>query len=398
MPVADLFKYDAFLTPEPTTFFQDNIQDFIPSWYKTRYDGYVALMQLVAPVFDELYQNGINLPDLPDIDRSPARFLQYLSENIGVLPVEDVFNDTQSVDFRRRELGKFKDSHTIRSTEYSFLRLLKYLGADQYGLFYPWRNILYLDINPLDGWSPRYEMNDVNELLEPQIYDISFMCDGTFDTDGNLVGNRVRYTLPVDVIRSKVELYWNDKFVEMGKQFPDEDLGQRSFTFDKTTDTLYTNFIPQVGDSLVVILRGDPYYKTSYRTEDAWYWRPGVTEVWADVSPILRRRALEDRRPAGTLLYYAFLLQAYVTKCFPLIPSIDYERNGYAPLPPPHELETFNIHAAKCDDPDPLFPQYLNGYGYEGVYELTGEIDFGRSRPLFADQSQLSEFQITEEA
>lgn len=351
-------------------------------------------MNLVAPAFDEFYQNSIILPDLVDIDRCPARFLQFLSENIGVLPTEDVFDQTMPVFLRRIELGKMKDSHIIRSTEYSFLRILKYLHAFEYGIFYPWHNIGFLDVHPIDGWAPRNEVNDVMELLAPQPFDISFMADGIVDTEGNVEGSRVTYTLPVHVIRSRVKCFWNGQELEIHSQHPDSNLTSYTFSFDRTNDTFVTNFIPLIGDSLIVVVAGDPFYRISYRTEDASYWRPGVTEVFADVSPLLRRNALEDRRPAGTLLYLSFILRMFVTKCFPAIPEIDYTRTGYAPIPPPQEISTFHA-LAPCDDPDPLFPQFTTGYGYEGAFELTGKIEFGRSRPLFASRGELPDFQVT---
>lgn len=394
MPVSPQFHpYTSYLTPDPTTYFQDNIlQKYVPAWFTTgEYEGTEAYFTWLAPMLDELYQYILNQRDLPDIDRTPARFITLLSELLGTLEAEDVFDATQEVFFRRRELGKMKDSHSIRTVEYSFLRFLKYLGAEEYGLIYPYRQLMILDIATLDGWHPRDEVNDVGELLRPQYFDLSFLADGYYDGDGNLQGNRVVYTLPINVVRSEVKMFWNDVEVQLDTQRPPGDF-RYTFAFSRETDTVVTNFIPLAGDRLKFLVEGDPFHAIPCRIEDAWYWRPGVTEVWCvDKNPLERRVALEDRRPIGTLLYFSWILRFFVTKCFPFPPEIDYHRNGYLPGQLPIFEELTWDAATPCDAPDPLWFQIINGYGFEALFVMSGEIDYTKNLPLEADFSLTSE-------
>ena len=290
MPTSALFRpYESYLKPDATRFFREGIMRYVPEFYKNNHPGIYSIMELVAPAFDELYQFIIDFPDLVDIDRCPARFLQLLSENIGVQAAEDFFSEALTIDFRRRELGKMKNSHEIRSTEYSFLRFLKYLGAEAYGLIYPYKELMVTDLGTLDGWSPRGERNDVNELLAPQWFDISGSADGYYDESGDLKGSRVIYSLPINVIRSEIKMYWNDVEVPQDTQRPEGET-HYTFYFNRENDTIVTNFVPLLGDRIRILVVGDPFYGIGCRTSDAWYWRVGVTEVWAvGANPLLRR-------------------------------------------------------------------------------------------------------------
>lgn len=422
MPTSDLFRpYDTYLTPGPIRFFRDRIMDYVPEFYKDNYEGIYSIMQLVAPALDELYQYIINQTDLPDIDRCPARFLQLLSGNIGVERDLDFFREDQQLDFRRRELGKLKNSHEIRAVEYSFLRFVKYQGATEYGLIYPYKQLLVTDFSTLDGWSPKGERNDVDELLAPQWFDLSGLPDGGYDQNGELQGSRVIYHLPINVVRSEVRMVWNDVEISQDTQHPEGEIDY-TFYFNRNNDTIVTNFVPLIGDRLRLLVVGDPFYGVGCRINDAWYWRSGVTEIWAvDVNPIDRRVPLEDRRPIGSLLYFAWILRFFQTKCFPFPPDIDYHRHGYepplAPEPtlPIHQDLTWDSHTP-CDREDPLWFQIINGYGFEAQYQIGGELDYTLSLPFngefaihpewfmsiiddtnsfFASQGRTAQFKIT---
>ena len=365
------------------TYFQNNIERFIPAMYRTgEFDGTVAFFQTVlAPILDELYQRAIDLPKLADIDKCPPQFLQLLAGNINTLTVEDTFNETQQVAFRRRELGKMVDLFRIRSTESSFLRILKYLGSTDYGMILPRKNLMQLDVTPISG-APDGETNDVEELLAPQFFDISSLADGEYDSHGILLGNRISYAVPASVIRSNVKLIWNDHEVPISRERSEGDW-DRSFYFNRYNTTITTNFVPLIGDRLLVEVVGDPYYRQSYRMVDETYWRPGTEEVWSDVNPLLRYRALMDRRPIGTLLYFVWLAKFFQTKCFPFPPAIDYQRSGYAPNLPPYEDETWDpLH--DCNLPDPWQFQISNGYGYEASWEARGVLQLDRQYPYTA--------------
>lgn len=436
MPTSFQFKpYDSYLRPEDTTFFRDNYVDrYLPDMYKTgEFNGIPWILTLVAPFFDEILQRTIEIPDLVDLDRCPPRFLRYLADLIFVMTVEDVWNENQSVAFRRQELGKMVDSHKIRSTEYSFLRLLKYLGATDYGLIYPHRKICTLDVTPLDGLNVQGDQNDVQEPLDPVTYDISSLCNGYVDENGELQGNLISWEIPTvhsapehlaqwpvpcpdyhGPQRGFVKVTWRGREMPLSFQRA-EDYTEQSYYFHRgdqySTSYIQTNFIPLLGDQLLVTLVGDPYWHVSYYTEDAWYWRPGVTEVYADVNPLLRRVALEDRRPIGTLLYFTWLLRFYVPKWFPngtcswmftkppgyvdpvvgeipqTPPAIDYQRDGYAPNLPPHQQDTWNT-GTPHDAPDPWFFEMSNGYGWEAFWEVRGELSHQQEVPLEAFYSR----------
>jgi hypothetical protein len=429
------------LKPDDTTFFRDNyVTKYLPDMYKTgEFNGIPQILDLVAPFFDEILQRVIEVPDLVDLDRIPARFLRYLADLIFVMTVEDVWDESQTVDFRRRELGKLTDSHKIRSVEYSFLRLLKYLGADDYGLIIPRRNICFLDVTPLDGLNVQGDQNDVLELLDPVTYDISSLCNGWIDNNGEVQGDRIEWTIPTTQsdpsylvqwplpcpdyagpIRGFVKVTWRQKEIPLSFDRA-EDYVEYTYYFHRgTTSYIHTNFIPLQGDQLLVTLEGDPYWHQSFYTEDAWYWRPGVTEVYSDVNPLLRRTALEDRRPIGTLLYFTWLLRFYIPKWFPngtcgwtfakppgyvdpdvnLIPqtppAIDYERVGYTPILPPHQLDTWNS-STPHDTPDPWFFEISNGYGWEAFWEERGELSHQREIPFEVSWSRTGEMQFGSE-
>ena len=367
MPQSGQFAYQEFLTPDPTTWFQENVSKFIPAMYKTgEFDGTEELFNIFAPLFDEMYQRAIELPKLVDIDRCPAKFLQILAGNINTLTVEDTFNEYQNVRFRRRELGKMVDIFKIRSVFDSFIRILKYQEGTDYGLIIPRENLMFVGVTPIGG-APDGEVNDVEELLAPEYFDISDLADGGYDGDGNLQGNKIAYALPKTVVRSEVKLWWNDHEVPLSHQDLPGEI-ERSFFFDIVNSTITTNFIPLLGDVVVVEVVGDPYYQQSYRMVDRWYWRPGTEEAYSDANPILRVEALMDRRPAGTILYFAWLLKFFWTKCFPFPPAIDYQRAGYEGVLPPHQAATWDPEM-DCASPDPWFFNILQDLTHHASYE-----------------------------
>ena len=346
------FPYQSFLTPDPTTFFRDNIGKFIPGMYQTgEFEGTSEFFEvLVAPMLDELYQRGIDLPQLANIDRCPPMFLQLLAGNINTLTVEDTFDETQPVSFRRRELGKMVDIFKLRGNRNSFERILKYLGALNYGVIVPREFLNILDITPLPGPIPG-DTNDVGEDLKPQSYDISSSCNGVMNGQGELVGTKIQYVVPKAVIRSTVSVFWNGNDMPYGPLILYSDgATDPSFQFDKLTGVLITNFIPMVGDSLIVRVNGDPRYLQTFKLADAAYYRPGTTDVYSDVDPELRFAALNDRRPAGTLLYLTWLLSFFSVKYF-APPDADYNRNGYPGVLPPDELSTYDANNPGAADP-----------------------------------------------
>lgn len=353
MPTSgQFFPYQNFLTPNPTEFFRDNILRFVPEMYKTgEFDGTEDFFNvIVAPLLDEMYQRGIDLPQLANIDRCPPGFLQLLAGNINVLTIEDSFDETQTISLRRRELGKMVDIFKIRGTSNSFERILKYLGALGHGVYIPSDDLNILDITPFPGPIPG-DMNDVGESLAPIRYDISGLCNGVLNPDGNLVGTKVQYTIPVTVVRSNVSLIWNGKKMPLGPNiFASDQATDFSYQFNKSTGILLTNFIPYAGDSLIAQVDGDPRYLRTFKFADARYYRQGTTDVWSDVDPSLKFAALNDRRPAGTLLFLTWMTSKYSLKFF-APPAIDLTRNGYPGVLPPNELSTYDASQPSAADP-----------------------------------------------
>lgn len=305
------------------------------------FDGTHELFSvLVAPFLDEMYQRSIDLPKLADLNRCPSSFLQLLAGNINALTVEDSFSEDADIVFRRRELGKMVDIFKIRGNRNSLERILKYMGSIDFGVIIPRETLAILDITPILGARPG-ETNDVGEDLAPEDFDISNLCDGYLF--GNIVkGNRVVYTIPKEIIRSAIKLFWNGTEIPIGRTIP---IGSsdREVSYSSTSalnfTTITTNFVPYIGDTLVVRVMGDPYYMKGYRIPDSSYWRPGTVDVWSDEDPTQRTGALMDRRLSGNLLYMTWVQSFYWSRYF-VPPNIDYTRSGYSPDLPPDE--TFN--------------------------------------------------------
>lgn len=274
-----------YVDPPPSTFFQDNlISRYVPAMYQTgEFNGLIQLLQIFAPILDELHDDIIKLPNLVDPYRCPPEFLQYLSNLLGF-----ELDASQSIDFNRSELRKGVEIESIRGTSYSFNRILKYQGGLDYGLFIPATQIIFLDIHPLDV---SYDTTETNELGE--------LCSGTIvDFSSQLNGSNTLFTLPYTLFKSQLILKYNGKIIQPGVNTGQYTLVQGLI--------ISTNFIPKLGDSLIAQVVGDPYFGNAYYTEDASYWRPGTEDVWSDVNPLSTSQKFEDVQPLGTLLYYTF--------------------------------------------------------------------------------------------
>lgn len=190
-----VFFPDTFLRPDRSTFFQENwIARYVPEMYKTgEFEGLLQLIRVLAPFLDDLHERIIQLPHLVAPDDCPAEFLQYLADLVKYDLPEDWL-----VDDRRRELGKAVDVHKIRTIEYSFQRILKYDGADDYGIFYPFRNIMWLDIHPMDAAAIPGETNENGEPL------------ASIDLHATPTGSApVSVSLPFIPIKSNMTVLWN---------------------------------------------------------------------------------------------------------------------------------------------------------------------------------------------
>lgn len=190
-----VFFPDTFLKPDRSTFFQENwIARYVPEMYKTgEFEGLLQLIRLLAPVLDDLHERIIQLPHLVSPEDAPAEFLQYLADLVKYdLPTDWLVDD------RRRELGKAVDVHKIRAIEYSFQRILKYDGAEDYGIFYPFRHIMWLDIHPMDAAAIPGETNDSGEPLAS--VKIDCIPDGI---------SPVSVSLPFVPVKSNVIVLWN---------------------------------------------------------------------------------------------------------------------------------------------------------------------------------------------